>query len=171
MSHLGQLIRRQREAQGLSRPELARLLGYRNINRGCRRIVQLENCGDTSKALWAKVTEALDFDDGSTARAVERDRTEYEAEWAAWADHPVPMHLSIKWFPGFYAGHPLPPEVADDPALAEKFACRVAKEEGRLVCLTVSRRLSVWIDDEGEVFSRQQVQPGEHSGPQMRLSR
>ncbi len=170
MSNLGRLVRNRRKAAGLSRPELARRLGYQNTNRGLRRIDRLEAHGQASGPLWARVREALDLDEEEAAREAERDKDEYEAEWTTWANYPVPISLSVKWFAGFHAGYPLPPEVADDPAMAEGFAREVAKERGLPVCLTVSRRLSVWIDDKGEVFHRQQAEPGVPNGPYMRLS-
>lgn len=39
---LGEHLRRQREQQGLKRSDVARALGYQNLSKGCRRIVQWE---------------------------------------------------------------------------------------------------------------------------------
>src|SRR4051812_17093587 len=59
MSHFSVLFRRRRVERGLTTAQLARLLGYRNVTRGCNRIRKFEAGGKVAPDLLSKLAEAL----------------------------------------------------------------------------------------------------------------
>jgi hypothetical protein len=54
---------------------------------------------------------------------------------------------------------------------AEEFARQVALEERRKVCLILSRRLSIWFDEQGSKVAVTEPALDESNHPQMRLGR
>lgn len=146
ISNLGQYVRRQREKLGLNRGQVAQQLGYRNISKGIRRIVDLENEGVCELQLWGKICQVLPLGPVQVKEARQRDWQAYQER----LDEPVPMQLIIRWMPAVYSSVELPPKAAGDPAEAEEFARQVALERKKKVCLVVSRRLKVWIDENGK---------------------
>jgi hypothetical protein len=71
-----------------------------------------------------------------------------------------------KLLPGVYAYVGIPDEMLS-PAAAETFAVRHARENRRLVCLVVSRRVSIWVRSDGTVAKRIEARPGERALPFM----
>lgn len=63
-----------RHARGGRKSALARLVGYRNVQKGVRRILRLERDGHASDTLIANVAEALGIEFGTVLDLQERDR-------------------------------------------------------------------------------------------------
>lgn len=61
-SHLGDYFRKVRLANGRSLGQLARKVGYRNVNKGCRRITTFETTGTIHPDLLTKVAAILEID-------------------------------------------------------------------------------------------------------------
>lgn len=166
MNKLGEYLRDNRVKQGLTLGQLARMVGYRNINKGERRITALERTGKGNADLLVNVASALNLDWEMVLDLAEEDRQERLREWEAWANQPVPMHLVVRLMAAVYARKVLP-EGVTTPEQAETWACEFAKEHRWRVCLVVSRRQSVWIDAEGQVESRSQATPNQPNMPFM----
>ena len=166
-SHLGKYVRRQRERQGLNRGQLARSLGYRNISKGVRRILDLETQGSCAARLWARVQDVLGLDQSDIEHAASQDWADYQA----WLDQPVPMELVLKLIPAVYLNVRLPAEARSDEVKAETYACEVAEARKLKACLVVSRRLSIWINEKGEVYSRTSPSLDRANRPYMELGR
>ena len=164
-SHLGDYVRRQREKSGIARGQLARLLGYKNIGKGARRVLDLEAQGICEAKLWEKVQDVLGLSPAEVEQATAMDWAEYQA----WLDEPVPMELVVRLIPAVYLQVKLPPDVVNGPVKAEAFACQVAKDKKRKACLAVSRRLSIWINEKGEVTSRSGPSRGRPNRPYMQV--
>ena len=62
MNKLGEYLRDNRVKQGLTLGQLARMVGYRNINKGERRITALERTGKGKADLLVNVASALNLD-------------------------------------------------------------------------------------------------------------
>lgn len=167
--HLGGLVERAREAKGIGRTDLVKLLGYKNTSKGLRRLDDLEKRGKAHADLITRLSAILDIDDTEIQRAIEWDQADEHAAWEAWADVPVPITMQVKPFAGFYITQPLPEDVADDPDGAEVYARQFAREHGVRVCLAVSRREAVWIGADGEVYGRDQAKTGAPVGPRMSI--
>ena len=159
-NHLGKYIRRQRERQGLSRGDVARAMGRRNVSKAARRRVDLEGGQGCPGEFWEALRAVLSFDDADIAHAVQLDREAYER----WLDEPVEMLVIVRLLPAVCLQVELPPDAVVDPVKSEAFACQTAREWSRKVCLVVSRRLRVWIDSTGKVTGRGGV---EGSAPSM----
>ena len=68
-----------------------------------------------------------------------------------------------------YVRKALPDEITTTEE-AEAWACEFARQNRRRVCLVVSRRLSVWIDESGQVQSRTKAKPGQTNEPYMEIA-
>ena len=168
MSKLGDFIRTERIEHSLTLGGLARLIGYRNINKGARRIACLEQNGTATVDLLANVSKALDLNWTTIERLAEQDRQERVREWEAGVNEPVPMFLVVRLMAAVYARTALPAEVTTQED-AEAWACTFARQHRCRVCLVVSRRLSVWINGQGKIESRTEAVPAESNVPFMQI--
>jgi len=166
MSHLAKYLADLREKQGLSRRDVAGKLGYANLDKGCRRIETFEESSGTTKPrnLPEKIAFLLGADTQHVKEMINLDKL----EWQAWLDETVPMRLVIRWIPAVYSDIEIPATVKT-PGEAEAYAKEVAKEKERSVCLVVSRRLSIWIDNKGEVYARTETTPDRPNEPYMKV--
>ncbi len=170
MSNLGAFISAERKRRGLTLKQLALLVGYRNVAKGIRRLAGLEQTGLAKPDLLMKVADALDLDWTAVERLAEVDRQELLREWERWASEPVPMCLVVRLMAAVYVRKDLPAEVTT-PKEAEAWACAFARQHRFRVCLVVSRRISVWIDAQGQVEARTEATLGHPNMPFMQLKR
>jgi transcriptional regulator with XRE-family HTH domain len=166
--HLGGYFKEQRDKRGLSLGQLARLLGYRNTSKGANRISRFERQGAVTADLLLRLADALGIDLGTIEGLLEQDRQERLRDWEEWANEPVPMRLIVRYAAAAYGKVALPGAVTT-PEQAERYACAYAREHGRRVCLALSRRLSVWINEDGRVEARTEATPDTSNVPSMRL--
>ena len=61
-TNLAKYIKQERTKQGLNYAELSRLMGYKNINRGLRRIIDLEREGIVHTDVVENIIEALELE-------------------------------------------------------------------------------------------------------------
>jgi hypothetical protein len=168
MSQLGAVIQGRRLRRGLTLGQLARLVGYRNLSKGARRLACLEHTGTSTPDLLVNVAEALDMDRATVERLADEDRQERLREWESWVSAPTAMHLVVRLMAAVYATSELPTEVTTQEQ-AETWACTFARQHRFRVCLVLSRRWSVWIDALGHVEARTEATPGEPNVPFMRV--
>jgi transcriptional regulator with XRE-family HTH domain len=168
MTNLGSLIKAERLKHGLTLGRLARLVGYRNFNKGARRIACLEQTGMATPDLLVNVAEALDLDWTTVERLAEEDRQERLREWEAWVNEPVPMYMVVRLMAAIYVRNSLPAEITTQEQ-AQAWACTFARQHRLRVSLVLSRRWSVWIDAEGQVEARTEARPGEPNVPFMQV--
>src|SRR5262249_7336650 len=143
-------------------------IGYHNVSKGSNKIIRFEREGVITEELLARLADALHIELPTVEQLIEQDRQERLREWEEWVNQPVPMCLVVKYMPAVYGTVPLPEEVTM-PEQAEAFACEYAKEHRRQACLAVSRRLSIWIDTEGQVCARTEAKPDCPNVPFMQL--
>jgi transcriptional regulator with XRE-family HTH domain len=77
MTRLGWYCRAKRRARGLTAEALAVQLGYRNVRKGVRRILRLENCGQFRDNMLVNLTDALGVSYATILDLVERDAALY----------------------------------------------------------------------------------------------
>jgi hypothetical protein len=118
--------------------------------------------------LLAALADALGIDPQSVESLIEQDRQEHLRAWEEWVSEPVPMRLIARYMPAVYGRVPLPIEITTHEQ-AEAFACEYAKQHRRKVCLALSRRHSVWIDAQGQIYARTEATPDDLNVPFMRL--
>jgi hypothetical protein len=168
MTKLGVFIRAERLRDGRTLGQLARLVGYRNVSKGARRLACLEHTGTATPDLLVNIAEALILDRTTLERLAEQDRKDRLREWERWVSEPVPMQMVVRLMAAIYVRMGLPAEVTT-PEQAEAWACGFAHRHRCRVCLVVSRRLSVWIDGQGEIEARREAIPGEPNMPLMQV--
>ena len=81
---VGRHIRQVRTQRGVRLSELARLVGYGNINRGVQRLHLFESEGIITEELLQKVIEALDIPAEDLKRLIEQDRVDLERRFEEW---------------------------------------------------------------------------------------
>ena len=167
-SRLAHYFQNARSQRGLSRVELARLVGYQNVTKGCNRIQKFEERGEIHADLLRKLAVVLGIDGDTINDLIEQDRREFEREWNEWADVPIRPYLIIRLIPAFYKSQRLPDDI-ESIHEAEIIAADAARRWGKKVCLVWTRRCSVWFDSDGNVQSRTETVPGETSIPYMRM--
>src|SRR5690242_11889706 len=107
-NHLGNYLRSRRDELGLRRSEVARLLGYDNVNKGSRRLRDLEEGRWANRDFLLRLMGLLRIEPQVVQDLIGRDRQEYVDAWNKWADEPVPMHAAVRYVPGFFAGIGIP---------------------------------------------------------------
>jgi transcriptional regulator with XRE-family HTH domain len=154
VSHVSSLFRRRRVDRGLSIGQLARLLGYRNVSKGCNRIQGFEGGGKVAPDLLARLASELAITPDEIRHALGEDYR----DWLAWANQPVRPHVVLRYLACVYQRIELPDD-ALDPEAAELFASDLARERRFKVCLVLSRRISVWYDATGREYARTEATP------------
>ena len=96
MSHLGDYFRTECKCQMLTPSQVARRLGYRNINKGVRRLLLFERTGTIKADLLVKLVQELHMDWQIIEELAEEDRQERLRAWEAWANEPVPMRVVVR---------------------------------------------------------------------------
>ena len=150
MSHLSDHCRKRRRHLALSPAQLARLAGYRNINKGIRRIRDFEDGGRPDSEFLGKLVDALDIPQGEIDRVTAWD----VQDWCENIDRPIQPHLlRTKYGPRIK----LPPGV-DTLEKAQAYARARALEIYRTVRLVWSRRTYVQYSPDGTVVYRRDSQ-------------
>lgn len=166
-THVSAHFRAERIRQQYPLRTLAEQLGYKNITKGANRIQRFEETGTPRpEDLLDRLAALLNIGDATIRELTRKD---YEV-WQEWLNEPIPMHMVERIIPAVYRHVPLP-EGITDPDEAEEFAKSHAKQHRRKVCLVLSRRLSVWINEEGEVMCRSEAEQGMPNHPTMRIGR
>jgi len=83
-SYLGSYLKGERLRQKLNTAQLAGKVGYRNINKGMRRVIDLEREGIATPALLSKVVDTLKLDAGYVDNLIKLDREANEADYERW---------------------------------------------------------------------------------------
>jgi hypothetical protein len=153
MTHLSRLLWKSRWKKRITLEEIARGLGY-SVSKGTRKYLAWER-GEQypEKQQLQQLIKVMKLNRKQVERTVEYDRSDYEK----WLDEPIPMTLVVRIIPGVYASPKVPENLS--PEEAEKWACQYARKEKRKACLVLSRRESVWINEQGEIYSRTAGRP------------
>jgi transcriptional regulator with XRE-family HTH domain len=154
VSHLSSLFSRRRAEQGLTTVELARMLGYRNVTKGCNRIRRFEEGGKVAPHLLAGLSDILEISPDEIRQSLDEDN---EA-WLAWANEPVRPYAVLRYLACVYQRVELPDD-ALVPKAAKVFASDLARERKLMVCLVMSRRLSIGFDSTGKEYRRLEATP------------
>jgi transcriptional regulator with XRE-family HTH domain len=152
MSHLGDFFRNRRVARKLALSQIARLLGYKNLSRGCNKIKAFEAGGKAHPDLLGKLAKVLEVGPEEVRQRVAEDYR----DWLAWANEPIRPYVVVRILACIYQRVELPDE-ALSPVAAEAFAADLARDREFKVCLVLSRRVSVWFDDTGKESGRQEA--------------
>src|SRR4051794_2319034 len=123
MSHLGDFFRNRRIERKFTLSQVARLLGYENLSRGCNRINAFEAGGKVHPDLLGKLAKVLEVGAEEVRQRVAED---YQ-DWLAWANEPIRPYMVVRLLACVYQRVELPDE-ALSPVGAEAFAADVARD-------------------------------------------
>lgn len=154
---LGEYCRERRFAQTLTLSDLATLLRANNVSKMVRKLDYFEREGPIDPALLSALVAVLKIDPVVVQNLMGEDEEESLHEWDKWASQWVRPHLITRLIPGVWMHVTIPDEVLS-LSDAEAFAIRYAQEEQRLVCLVLSRRISIWVRS-GTVVKRVEARP------------
>ena len=127
MSHLGQYIRNERRKQGWTPQRLAIVIGYRNCDKGARRILAFEQTGMDRVGLADRVVRVLKLDRTVLAELIRQDEEQRLEAFERWVNVPIKPYMTVRWFPGFYSDVHLPSSIRTHVDV-EAYACRFAKK-------------------------------------------
>jgi hypothetical protein len=163
---VGAFIEEQRRLAGLSRNQLAARIGYTHLDKGSRRIVELEQWGEARGDLLGHIVAALQLDGAHVARLVAQDQQRARDAWERYVSEPVAPVLRYRVIPAIWAGERLPDGLSRDAAIAHARARAMAR---RLCYVLVwSRREEVWCYPDSAVTVTP-IRFGEVAGPATRV--
>ncbi len=131
-------------------------MGYKNVNRGMRRIIELEREGIVHPEVLKKMIHALNLDQEMIDKLIRQDKEQQEREFQKWVNTPIKMHLTIRWMASVYGHCNIPAEIQSEEE-AIKYACEKAKELKCMLWLVLSRKENIHINNEGQIISRNVV--------------
>ncbi len=164
---LSNYFRQQRIRLGLRPGDVARLMGYQSIVGAANKIVMFEERGDILTELFQKLAAALDIDETTLQRLIEQDRREFIERWNEWANQPIEPHLVFRAIPGVYFEQEIAEGVRTTEAM-EQYAADFARRMHKKVWLVLSRRLTIYFDEDGMKHVQEAV-PGQCNSPYMCL--
>ena len=158
-SYLGSYLKSERLKTKLNTAELAGKIGYKNINKGMRKISALEREGFATADLLKKVADTLELDAGYIDSLIRKDREAYEADYEQWLNEPVKMNYTIRAMPTIYLTYELPSEITNE-AEAIAYVSAIAKDKKCMTWLSLSRKVNIHIGANGEIISRNEGTQG-----------
>jgi hypothetical protein len=158
-THVAEFFKKKRLSLGLKLSQVARCLGYKNAGRslchGCNKLQRFETTGDIDSRLFQKLMAVLEIDQTTVNGLFQKDI----ADWLKWANEPVKPCLVVRLMAAIYSQNELPDNIRSTEE-AERYASEFAKEHRLRVCLVLSRRVSVYFDDDGLFQYASEAVPG-----------
>ena len=154
-THLAGYFHKRRLEKGLRLGQVAKLLGYGNIGKGAKRVQTFEQTGDINTDVFTKLASVLEVDQATVNRLLQEDLE----DWIKWVNEPIHPYLVVRLLPAFYSQAELPDEI-NSVEEAERYASEFAKEHRLRVCLVLSRRISVYFDEDGAFRYASEAVPG-----------
>ena len=97
---------------------------------------------------------------------IEQDRREFIQQWNKWADQPIEPHMVVRVIPGVYFEKEIPPSLSSEAM--ERYAADYVRRTHKKVWLIVSRRLTIYFDEDGTKHVQKAI-PGRCNSPYMQL--
>ena len=166
MSNLGDLFAKSRNDLGLSPKQVAELAGYKNIDKGIRRYLQMEEGNNLfpHREVLERFRNVLNIDVADIFLAQSLDFEDL--------DKPVQPYIVYRFVPGFHVKMELHADCTREQAVmtATKLACRLEVR----TCLVVSRLRCLFVDPDGsidEAIGVPATQIGSYNKQAMRLTK
>ncbi len=152
-TNLSRYIKQERLKQGLNFAELSKLMGYKNANRGMRRIIDLERENEFHPEVLEKIVVALELDRNNIDQLIQQDKELQQNEFEKWVNTPIKWHLIIKWMPAVYGERDIPRNIKTEDEAIE-YAKSYASEKKLMLWLVLSKKENIHIDSDGNIISR-----------------
>ena len=154
--NLSTYIKQERIKQELNYAELSRKMGYTNVNKGMRRIIDLEREGEAHCEVLEKIIDTLELDRTYIDQLIQEDKEQQRREFEEWVNTPIDWHLIIRWMPAVYGEREIPGNIKTEEEAIE-YAKSVARKLKLMVWLVLSRKENLRIDADGSIKSRNEV--------------
>lgn len=140
-SRIAELFRAKRKESGLGYKKLAKRAGYRNLDKGMRRMRNLESSDSffPHPEIRETFAEVLNITEDEIEDAMRKD---FEA-----LDQPIEPQLIIRIMAAVYVEGDLPEGCRREEAI--EIAEKVATERNRKCCLTLSRIRGIYFETDG----------------------
>lgn len=149
-TNLSRFIKKERVKQGLNYAEVSKMMGYKNINKGMRRIIELEREGLVHSEVLEKIIETLNLDRDHIDSLILKDRREYEEEFGKWLSEPIEPYYTLRIMPSIYLSYDLPGNLSTEKEAAE-YVAKIAKRKKVKAWVNLSRRERIYITEKGEI--------------------
>ncbi len=169
ITNISRFVKQERIKQGLGYAELSRKMGYKNINRGMRRIIDLERENEAHPEVLEKIIVALELGREYIDQLIQQDKDYQQREFEKWVNTPIKWHLIVRWMPAVYGEREMPGYIKTEKEAIE-YAVGVAKEYSSMVWLVLSRKENVHIDKDGTIKSKYEITQDFMSLPYMDIS-
>lgn len=157
--NLSRYVQEERTKRGWSFRDLAKAMGYRNLNKGANRVCQLEREGVYSADFIRRVLAALELVPEHVEECIIKDQEEYQKEFENWASQPpLAMWIISRHIAGFYTSSRVPKHITS-PQEAIVYTSLKAKEFQTQLWLKVDRRNTIEFDENGEEVTRFELSP------------
>ncbi len=98
---------------------------------------------------------------------IERDNEQQRRKLEEWAE-PIDMYYTIRMMPTIYLTYDLPTKIKTEDEAVE-YCCAQAKEKRKLIWLSTSRKVTIFINKVGAVTGRKEATIDEIDLPYMRI--
>ena len=143
-------IKQERVRQGLNYAEVFKKIGYKNLNKGMRRIIDLEREGVVHPEVLEKIITALSLDQDYIDILVLKNREDYEKEFESWLSEPIEPYYTLRMMPCIYLSYDLPGNLSTEKEAAE-YVAKITKEKQVKAWVNLSRREKIYITEKGEI--------------------
>ena len=151
-------FKQRRLAKGLNTSQLAKLIGYKNLNKGSRRINDFElGKGEFEKEYIDKIIEVLEIDREELEKVKEEHLEKAQADFDEWYNQDVPNEFYFRAMATIYVKRELSEEAKANDEKAIEEATNFMKETGlRIGWLYLAHREVLHINGEGKIIYRKQ---------------
>ncbi len=149
-TNLSRFIKEEREKQGLNYAEVSKKMGYKNLNKGMRRIIDLEREGVVDPEVLDRIIDALELDQDYIDSLIIKDREKYEEEFEKWLSEPIEPYHTLRIMPSIYLSCNLPSNLTTEKEATE-YVARIAKEKQVKAWVNLSRRENIYITEDGDI--------------------
>jgi len=150
---LGRYVREERGKRGLNYADLSRRMGYKKLNKGMRRVIDLEREGVVHSEVLEKIADALNLDRDYINALINKDRQEQEEEFEKWLSEPIQPYYILRIIPTIYQSYDIPTNFPTEEQIIN-YVAGIAKEKQKQALLCLSRRENVSINEKGEVTGK-----------------
>lgn len=169
-NYLGEWFWGRRAERQWPLAEVARRLAYRNMAKGCRKLMAVERDGVADDSFLRQLAGILGVSEGVVVYLTRQDRNSYLRAWQEWAEQPTPIRVVLRAVPGFMVDVAVPGDMTTADA-AVVFAQAVAARHHAKTFVVLSRRESVGITEDGIVNGRFDTRPDTDPNPLVSVRR
>jgi len=152
-TNISRFVKQERIKQGLGYAELSRKMGYKNFNKGMRRVIDFEREDEVHPDILNRIASALELDQNQVDALVLKDRQEYEEEFEKWVSVPVEPYYTLRMMPTIYLSYDMPGYYPTEEQSAD-YVAKIAKEKHVKAWLNLSRREMIYITEKGEIMGK-----------------